>query len=308
MAGLHFPRQALRCLGNIPLAAVVGCDLQHKTVAAGSDRLSFAHGRLQLRMEPRTVADDAQADVVLVQALGLTTQCLEEQVHQGTDFLGRALPVFTGEREQGQHLDLGLGTHLDHGTHSIDTRFMPGNAWHKALLRPAIIPVHDDRDMARHHGGHSLLGLFHEGVLTPYTAIRSFSLSSVALVIWASASLVSLSISATARRSSSSLISLSLTSFFRSPKASRRMLRTATRASSAALRACLVKPLRVSSVRAGMEISNNSPRLVGLRFRPALWMALSTAASMLRSKATTCRVRESFTVMLATWVMEVSVP
>ena len=59
---------------------------------------------------------------------------------------------------------------------------------------------------------------------------------------------------------------------------------------------------------AGMEISNNSPRLVGLRFRPALWMALSTAPSMLRSNATTCRVRESLTVMFATWLIGVSEP
>jgi len=166
VAGLHFAGKPLRSLGDVPLATVVGGNLQHKTVTAGGNGFSLTHGRLQLRVEPRAITNDAQRDVVVVEALGLTTQGPEEQIHQGTDFLGRALPVFTGKREQGQHFDLGLGAHLDHCPYRIDTRFVPGDARQEAFFRPAIIPIHDDRDMARHHGGHSLLGLFHESALT----------------------------------------------------------------------------------------------------------------------------------------------
>src|SRR5450830_205878 len=166
MASLHFAGKPLRSLGDVPLATIVGSDLQHKTVTASSNGLGLTHGRLQLRMEPRAITNDAQSDVVVVEALGLTTQGPEEQIHQGTDFFGRALPVFTGESEQGQHFDLGLGAHLNHRPYCIDTRFVPGDTGQKAFFRPAIIPIHDDRDMARHHGGHSLLGLFHESALT----------------------------------------------------------------------------------------------------------------------------------------------
>ncbi|MNL17844.1 hypothetical protein D3C87_1389640 [compost metagenome] len=103
--GLNFPRQTLSGLRDIPLATVVGGDLQDETVGASGHVLGFTHGGLKLRMKPRTVTDDSQADVVVIEALGLTPQCLEEQIHQGTDLIGRALPVLTGEREQGQYLD-----------------------------------------------------------------------------------------------------------------------------------------------------------------------------------------------------------
>jgi hypothetical protein len=37
----------------------------------------------------------------------------------------------------------------------IHTRFMPGDTRHKAFFRPAIIAIHDDRDMARHRTAQS---------------------------------------------------------------------------------------------------------------------------------------------------------
>lgn len=182
MPRLNFPRQALSGLGDIPLTAIVGSDLQNEAVTTRSHRLRLAHCSLQLRMETRTIANDAQADVVFIEAFGLAAQCLEEQIHQGADFIGRPLPVLTGEGKQGQHLDLGLGAHLDHRANSINTRFMPGDAGHEAFFCPAIVAIHDDRDMARHRGRRTLLGLVHLKP-DPYTAIRSFSFSSVALAI-----------------------------------------------------------------------------------------------------------------------------
>ncbi|MCY1446071.1 hypothetical protein D9M71_626170 [compost metagenome] len=112
-------------------------------------------------METRTVTDDTQADVVVVEALGLAAQRREEQLHQRTDLFGGALPVFAGEGEQGQYLDPGLGTDFDDRANGVDTRLVPGNAGQQAFLRPAVVAIHDDRDMTRHRGRRRWLGLFH---------------------------------------------------------------------------------------------------------------------------------------------------
>lgn len=71
---LDLPRQALCGLDDVPLAAVVGGDLEEETGIAGSGGFRFAHGRLQLRMETRAIADDAQADAVLVELAHLAAQ------------------------------------------------------------------------------------------------------------------------------------------------------------------------------------------------------------------------------------------
>ncbi len=162
VSGLDLSRQSLRCLRDIPLTAVIGGYLQDKSIGAGRHGLGFTHGSLQLWMKTRAIANDAQADVVVVEALGLTTQGLEEQIHQSADLIGRTLPVLAGKGEQGQHFDLGLGTNFNDGTYRIHARFMPGDTRHKAFFRPAIVTIHDDRDMARHRGRCSLLCLIHE--------------------------------------------------------------------------------------------------------------------------------------------------
>ena len=71
---------------------------------------------------------------------------------------------------------------------------------------------------------------------------------------------VSFCTSVCARRSSSSATSLSFSSFFRCSFASRRTLRTATRASSASWRTTLISSLRRSSVSAGIGTRIRSPR------------------------------------------------
>ncbi len=164
MSGLNLTRQPLGGLRDVPLPTVVGSDLQHEAAVARGAHFRLAHGSLKLRMKARAVADDPQADLVLVQTLGFTAQCREKQLHQRTNLFGRALPVFTGEREQCQHFDPGFGADLDNGPHGIDTRLMACNAWQQAFLRPAIITIHDNRDMARHRRRHGRFYLFHESV------------------------------------------------------------------------------------------------------------------------------------------------
>ena len=82
-----------------------------------------------------------------------STSCssaLHEQLHQQADLFRRAAPVLGTEGEQRQVFDAALETGAHHLAHRLDTPVMPGDARHKALLRPAPVAVHDDRDMARH--------------------------------------------------------------------------------------------------------------------------------------------------------------
>ncbi|MNH09764.1 hypothetical protein D3C79_692250 [compost metagenome] len=51
VAGLNFARQALGGLSDIPLATIIGSDLQDETIATSRQRLGLTHGGLQLRVE-----------------------------------------------------------------------------------------------------------------------------------------------------------------------------------------------------------------------------------------------------------------
>ncbi len=175
MPGLHLTRQALSGLGDIPLTTVVGRDLQGETPAAGSQLLGFAHGRLQLGMKTRTITDDAQADVVIQQPLGLATQRTEEQLHQRTDLsagrcqfsLEKANRVSTSTPDSAQH--------LDYRANRIDPGLVPGYTRQQALLRPAVVAIHDDGDMPRHR---PLLVLVHVWASQPSNShqVRFFHL------------------------------------------------------------------------------------------------------------------------------------
>ncbi|MCY1179969.1 hypothetical protein D9M73_203950 [compost metagenome] len=70
----------------------------------------------------------------------------------------------------------------------------------------------------------------------------------------------------------------------------------------------MVKPLRVSSVRAGIGTRMVVPAVAGFKPRSEVMMAFSTAWIMLLSNTLRARVRESSTVTLATWRSGVSEP
>ncbi len=113
-------------------------------------------------METRAIADDAQADAVLVELARLTPQRGKEQLHQRTDLIGRTLPVLAGKGEEGQHLHTGIGTDLDHGANRIDSGLVPSHARQQTSLRPTIIAIHDDRHVAGYVPPRDPPDLFHE--------------------------------------------------------------------------------------------------------------------------------------------------
>ena len=93
-----------------------------------------------------------------------------------------------------------------------------------------------------------------------------------------------------------------------SPLASRRILRTDTRAFSASSRAPRIKLFRVSSVSAGIGTLIKSPDVDGLSPKLAFIMAFSISGTMGFSQGDTAKQRPSSTEILANWLRGVSLP
>src|SRR6185503_3548188 len=195
---------------------------------------------------------------------------------------------------------------LDRLAHRFHALAVAGHARQEALLRPAAVAVHDDRDVPR-HAGH-LGDHLGRGVELAHTAIRSFSLSATSLSMSAIALSVIFWISASARLSSSSLTSCFLARSLMWVMASRRMLRTATLAFSPSCFTILVISRRRSSVSGGIGTRMTSPEVAGFTPRSESRMAFSTAWTIFLSHGWIWMVRASASVTFATCGIGVSVP
>ena len=102
---------------------------------------------MQLWVQRSTVAQKFDADiaVLIVKALD---EVLGEQLHDGTHLFQRALPVLGGEGVDGQHVK----AKADAGGHGlaqrVDAGDVPTGTVQATGLRPAAVPVHDDRDVS----------------------------------------------------------------------------------------------------------------------------------------------------------------
>ena len=94
-------------------------------------------------------ADRLQPDVFLHQLRRLFLQEALEQMHQRENFALRALPVFRGKCVEGQELDLQFAATFDAGAHRVGALLVALDSRQSAVLRPAAVAVHDDRDVAR---------------------------------------------------------------------------------------------------------------------------------------------------------------
>ena len=92
---------------------------------------------------------------------------------------------------------------------------------------------------------------------------------------------------------------LLLQQLFEQPSPSRLALRTDTRADSASPRACLIYPLRVSSVSTGMGIRITSPAVAGIQAQIRFHNGPLNIRRNRLSNATTLRVRASSILMFA---------
>src|SRR5207253_2099913 len=91
----------------------------------------------------------------------------------------RPAPVLAREREEREEFDAALAACLDGLAHGFNTLAVAGDARQEALLRPAAVAVHDDRDVPRH--ARDLGDDLGRGLELAHTAIRSFSLSATIL-------------------------------------------------------------------------------------------------------------------------------
>ena len=140
-----------------------------ETGIAGSGGFRFAHGRLQLRMETRAIADDAQADTVLVDA-HLAAQGHEKQLHQRADFVRRTLPVLAGEREQGEDLDPCLGADPITALTASTPACRPATPGRRRFFAQRLLP---SMIMATWRGTHTSFRVFSMTSARPQTAMRS---------------------------------------------------------------------------------------------------------------------------------------
>src|SRR6185369_11275043 len=138
--------------------------------------------------------------------------------HQSADLYCRPGPVLRGEGKQGQVFDAQLPGLFDDHVHRLGAPLMADDALEHALLRPAAVSVHDDRQVN---------GKFVRVKRSHQTSITSFSLWVTASSTLASKLLVTSWTSFSNFFSSSSVMLFSFSSFFSRSMASRRMLRRA---------------------------------------------------------------------------------
>src|SRR5712671_6098755 len=136
-------------LHQIPAAAVVGCNRERESRVARGELLGALRELDHARPEGRDIADDLQAHLVLVQALGFLLQGGHEQLLERRNLFGGPAPVLRAEGEQRQVFDAAIGARAGDPAHPLDPLLVTGDAREIALLGPAPVAVHDDGDMPR---------------------------------------------------------------------------------------------------------------------------------------------------------------
>src|SRR5262249_39765205 len=297
LACLDPARQHTEGVQELVTSAVIKCDQQREArVVAGLARHMLEPAADGQRHAGRA-ADHAQAHLVLHEFGQLVIDRLLEQPHQRADFVLRAVPVLRRERVQREKAQPGsvCGPHDRAGR--FDALAMAGDARQSALRGPASVAVHDHGHV-RGYGPRThvfqqlgLRGDRHQNdMISCSFFFRSSSIFamnlSVAFWIWS-----------WPRRSSSSVIGafLSLASALSLSLASRRTLRTETRASSAILWTFLTSPLRRSSVGVGIVSRITLPSLTGWMPRSDFMMAFSISFSCAASHGWIINVRASGT-------------
>ena len=105
--------------------------------------------------QPRGATGPAHADAELVHLVAPAADDVAVEAHQEADLVGRAGPVLGGEGVGGDRLHADLDGALDDVEQRVLALLVPLGARQPALLGPAAVAVHHDRDVARHEvGGH----------------------------------------------------------------------------------------------------------------------------------------------------------
>ena len=94
-------------------------------------------------------ADGLETNVIPHHLRGLIPQEALEQLHECSDFDLRSLPVFAGERIEGEVLHAEFAAAFDYLTNALCTFAMSTGSHLATLFGPAAIAVHNDGDVAR---------------------------------------------------------------------------------------------------------------------------------------------------------------
>ena len=113
--------------------------------------LRLFHQTPQPFAETPPLADKAHANTVFMEFPYLIAKIARQQCQQGSHLWLGTTPVLAAEGKQGKHLNTLLTAGSQHTTHSFHSGTVPGRPRQPAGLRPSVITVHDDRDMAGHN-------------------------------------------------------------------------------------------------------------------------------------------------------------
>ena len=131
-------RQAIDGLQDVPATAVVGGDGQRQPGVAGGASLAGVDQLPQARLEARQIADDLQADAVLVQACPLrrSSAATKRFIRNETSSGGRR-QFSELKANTRQIFDAALDAGLDHVRSGLDAALVAGDARHEALASPS---------------------------------------------------------------------------------------------------------------------------------------------------------------------------
>src|SRR5438552_14986026 len=310
LAGLHATRERAKGVGQLVAPTlverhrqgepgVVWCLQRHVLESA-------AHGQ----RHAGRAADHAQPDLVLHQLRQLAIDRLLEQPHQHGDLVLGPAPVLRRERIEREEPQAHRVRRANDGARRLDALAVARHPGQAALGGPAPVAIHDDGDVRGHRlraHGFQQRGLGGHGHQKDMISCSFFFRSSSILAMKRS---VVFWIWSWPRRSSSSVIGvfLSFASALSLSLASRRTLRTATRASSAILWTFLTSCLRRSSVGVGMLRRMTLPSFTGWMPRSDFMIAFSISFSCAASHGWIISVRASGTDTEAIWLMGVELP
>ncbi|CAN0652880.1 protein of unknown function [Nitratireductor aquimarinus] len=136
-------------------------DLVTRTVIEGDHQIHagifrrqvfrFKQKGLDVLFEVFAVANDANANPVLMQFREIAPDEQAQEAHEVVHLGARSGPVFGGEGVNGQPVDAQLTGRAHRFAQRLHTGAVAGTAWQAARFRPATVAVHDDRHMRRLH-------------------------------------------------------------------------------------------------------------------------------------------------------------
>ena len=137
-------RKGPGCPDDLVPAAVVQAEIDLDLVVGAGAFLRLPAQLLQVRGQLAQVAEEAEADVVLLHIRQSFLQIAAQQTHDAGHLLSAALPVFRGEGVDRQVLDAQGAAVIGDFAEGFRTGGMAGGPGQAPVLGPAAIAVHDD--------------------------------------------------------------------------------------------------------------------------------------------------------------------